>query len=638
MKKTLIIQFAAALLAVCTVHAQRPILEVDVVATDAEDGFVGLSEIATGNLALYTVARVKGQTTPGDGGGGSYFWDGSEWSAFTPEADDGPVAGVGRLNLPATRRRLLDMDSGTFNGAQRNHFTSIAFGDSMARRGAYPWIVDQLEATYGRAGVGLDGLWYQVTSGTVNEGVTDAPREQDLWPSGGMMEITSGAVMVIGEQVGQVNTPVNCDTVSFYFAEEVGGGSVSIESSNDNGASWSVLAASVSTNAAPGTDPVKTYSLTEDNYLFRVTGLSGTVEFIGALARNDGLRGVVCLLSQVGGVDFDTGLTTANQAILSAVLADIAPELVVTHGSQSDAADAAAVADWVDMIVTAAPLADQVLFNDHEQEADDTRVTLHNPVYAAKAETTRQLEVFDVSAFLNWELSDALGWNDGDSDPVHQDPAWPFIASIFCQNLGIEGNASALGWFRQDQAGSLNLYQNQLTYPTKTEVLEMLGSGGSSHNLRWTWLDGADKEYWQMERLPSTNGAAPLGFRLTRVVNGGDEVLTFDASSRAYFGSESGGITSRFDARVRVHEGSGAAATIGASHSSVSGMVWEGWNHNGNSPLLTSTITAGGTAMFQTLDVTNWPTYADEAAADAAGIPVGSAYKTPTGELRFRVD
>jgi hypothetical protein len=42
--------------------------------------------------------------------------------------------------------------------------------------------------------------------------------------------------------------------------------------------------------------------------------------------------------------------------------------------------------------------------------------------------------------------------------------------------------------------------------------------------------------------------------------------------------------------------------------------------------------------MFQTLDVSNWPTYADEAAADAAGIPVGSAYKTPTGELRFRVD
>lgn len=78
MKKLLCILFATVL----QVSGQRPILEVDVVATDAGDGFLGLSEVATDNLATNTVARVKGGTTPGDGGGGNYLWDGSAWSEF----------------------------------------------------------------------------------------------------------------------------------------------------------------------------------------------------------------------------------------------------------------------------------------------------------------------------------------------------------------------------------------------------------------------------------------------------------------------------------------------------------------------------------------------------------------------------
>ena len=82
MKKLLCILFATVL----QVVAQRPILEVDVVATDANDGFLGLSEVATADLATNTVARVKGGTTPGDGGGGDYLWNGTSWRAYDDAA------------------------------------------------------------------------------------------------------------------------------------------------------------------------------------------------------------------------------------------------------------------------------------------------------------------------------------------------------------------------------------------------------------------------------------------------------------------------------------------------------------------------------------------------------------------------
>ena len=98
MKNTLFFPLAAVVLALCTglANGQRPVIEVDVVATDAGDGFVGLSEVSTDNLATNTIARVKGQTTPGDGGGGNYLWTGAAWVKYL--ADDYRGAGSDALN------------------------------------------------------------------------------------------------------------------------------------------------------------------------------------------------------------------------------------------------------------------------------------------------------------------------------------------------------------------------------------------------------------------------------------------------------------------------------------------------------------------------------------------------------------
>jgi hypothetical protein len=104
MKKLLLL----LLLAVLPAAAQRPVLEVDVYVTDGADGLVGLLEIATANLATDTVARVKGQTTIGDGLAQDYRWTGSAWAAI---AGTGPVPAALGFAIPDGAQILVEGDS-----------------------------------------------------------------------------------------------------------------------------------------------------------------------------------------------------------------------------------------------------------------------------------------------------------------------------------------------------------------------------------------------------------------------------------------------------------------------------------------------------------------------------------------------
>lgn len=132
MKKLLLL----LLLAVLPAAAQRPVLEVDVYVTDGADGLVGLLEIATANLAANTVARVKGQTTIGDGLAQDYRWTGSAWAAIAGTGpvptviDDDTMATATAANVPsgesvkayvdtevAADRLVIDVSAAPFNAA-----------------------------------------------------------------------------------------------------------------------------------------------------------------------------------------------------------------------------------------------------------------------------------------------------------------------------------------------------------------------------------------------------------------------------------------------------------------------------------------------------------------------------------------
>ena len=144
MKKLLCILFATVL----QVAGQRPILEVDVVATDANDGFLGLSEVATADLATNTVARVKGGTTPGDGGGGDYLWNGSAWGKVT--SDDYPTTAAQSLSdsVKVQARANLGL---TENYARVTDYGAIA-GDDIDDTAAFQAAVNTGDVVYIPAG------------------------------------------------------------------------------------------------------------------------------------------------------------------------------------------------------------------------------------------------------------------------------------------------------------------------------------------------------------------------------------------------------------------------------------------------------------------------------------------------------
>ena len=64
---------------VCTVFAKKPHHIVDVLATDANDGLVGLYELDASQLSDGTTALVRGSVTTNDGFGGTYTLESGEW-------------------------------------------------------------------------------------------------------------------------------------------------------------------------------------------------------------------------------------------------------------------------------------------------------------------------------------------------------------------------------------------------------------------------------------------------------------------------------------------------------------------------------------------------------------------------------
>jgi hypothetical protein len=139
MKKLLLL----LLLAVLPAAAQRPVLEVDVYVTDGADGLVGLLEIATANLATDTVARVKGQTTIGDGLAQDYRWTGSAWAAIAGTGpvptviDDDTMATATAANVPSGESVKAYVDTevaGVSAGSSLDPFVIYALGQSNMSR------------------------------------------------------------------------------------------------------------------------------------------------------------------------------------------------------------------------------------------------------------------------------------------------------------------------------------------------------------------------------------------------------------------------------------------------------------------------------------------------------------------------
>lgn len=544
----------------------------------------------------------------------------------------GPVTGL--LNLPRSMSKIYDLNRANFQGADHNFFTVFNLADSMGVYGFYPRFESIMANKLGFAGLGFERLGYSVTAGTVVVPSDPGGRRFDLWGFGNARQIQSGGVLEIGERfAGDQIRAFQCTKATFVFASEPGGGSVDLHYYDDSAGGWELLEAGVSTDAAVG-PVIKTYTFSERSALFRVTGVSGHVEFIGAILRNVVHHGLVSCQAAIGG----NPLTNVNQGdagIFNAVMAEVEPDLILSQYDESAVGLEAAFGAYADAVNGAAASADHVYWSEHEIDSSGTKEASHWPIYRAKAGTIPALQILEAEDVLPHEMIDAVGWDD--ADPVHLDPeAWEYVAGVLARWFGFDPAYGNHSFTKIAQNGSTKIYRLGGITKSGNLVYEIPGFDENSVRVRLPWDDPEKGErWWEIERKARTDSDNPEGLSLNffnSITSG--EAVNINLAGRAYWGP-SGNLV--FDGRQTFFETWSARACIVTGHSGgVTASLFKGYSDLTLSNMV-SEIKATGVARFKTLDVSDWEEAADDVAAGAAGVAIGEAYKTAAGELRVRI-
>lgn len=543
------------------------------------------------------------------------------------------------FQLPVICQRVKDLSNPAYQGTVPNWVTLMTFGDSLGHR-VHNNLSTMMTRKLSLAGIGFDVIQYNVTAGTVNIPGVNTQRRQDLWGPGTCMQFEDGGVLEFGALfAGATVVPFNCTDISLYLVSEPGGGSITIEQSKDSGSTWTVLESGISTDAAQAA-LIKTYEVTEGTHMFRMTASGGNVEFIGALLRNEKHKGFVDCRSATGGNPL-SGFVQGDTAILNAVMADVDPDLVISHYYEDNADVVSSFDTYADQIEAAASSADHCYLAEHEQDATGQKEAENNPIYRNKARTLPRLQIWETGkVFQSWENAVDLGWT---SDPIHyDDAAWRFQASQLIRHFGLDGvpNIEIVG---TNQDGTTDRFEIR---PHRTSVnvhLDYLADEDVDQYFKFQWDDpnntsSTAERYWSFQRHSSLDATSPEGFQLNRYTSSGfQNVAVWDKLGRGYFGVYNvSTLPPAFEATGFFHESSTGKAAVAARHFTATQNAIEVYQGS-NTSNLNATIKASGIAMFQTLDVSNWATAADDTEAAGAGVAVGNAYKTATGELRYRV-
>jgi len=560
-----------------------------------------------------------------------------------PEADAAFIAASDRRGLlsntvllPRALQKLYNLNRITFQGADHNFLTVFNLADSMGLLGFYPHLENILENKLGLAGLGFDRLIYKNTAGTVNFPNEENPvgRRFDLWGFGTCMQIESGGVLEIGEPfAGDQVRAFQCTKATFFLATEPGGGTVDIEYYNDSTPGWESLETGVSTDAATGV-LIKTYTFTERSVIFRVTGTSGNTELIGALLRNVAHHGLVSCQSAVGGNPLTT-INTGNTAIFNAVMAEVEPDLIISQYDEPAASLESAFGTYADAVQAAAPDADHLYWTEHEIDNSGGKEANHWPVYRTKAATLQNLHLFEAETVLPYSLITAASWDDPDA--VHLDAnAWYYVASVLAWSFGLDPAYGNHEFVKVAQTGSTKIYRLGGTTKSGTLVYEIPGFHDDSVRLRFKWDDPERGErWWEWERKADDDADNPEGYALAFFTSlGSGEAVNVNNAGRLYFGPSA---NINFDGRGTFLETWAARGCVVTAHGGgATASLLKGYTD-----LTLATVAydvkATGVARFKTLDTQDWETAADDTAAATAGVAIGEAYKTATGELRVRI-
>ena len=352
------------------------------------------------------------------------------------------------------------------------------------------------------AGVALLGGRFSRQAGPDIEGhnVSLEPRRYDVWPTGKVYKFLNGASANFGVDKAGIASGMRATLATVYLIDEAGGGTVKIEKSIDEGASWVVLDAAVSTDTG-GVQPkalIKNYVVSAGDFtMLRLTSVTGTFECVGMRLLHETVNGTVNIVSATSSARTDLGMA-ADVNVVDPIMQDLNPDLILFQMYEKTAEMTAGFNGFVN------------LFNDSlsgsadlvwmlEQNIDATTRAANPDV---NPETNRDYVLANVASHDNLALWDTYtmfgslgrmtetGWFTADG--IHPDhDAWRYQASMIAKCLGLEAT-SELKFKLSGNSTTYGDFYRTSEVSGRDNSLEILGDPDQNTTFKLGYLDAVE--------------------------------------------------------------------------------------------------------------------------------------------------
>jgi len=309
----------------------------------------------------------------------------------------------------------------------------IALGDSIA---LFKWhtLYAQLTRALGgderEAGVAVgssadgDG-WH--TAGinwfNTNAGWSLLTNAFDVWFSGYAHRLTATGSVDFG--TGGVNA--KWDVAKIYYAKEAGAGTFQILVDGVPATGYENVSASGS-----GLGVIRIGKIGVAARRLTILGLTGIVKIIGPSFESSTIPGVVFSNISQGGISLDMQ-TTQGLANLGTFISDFDPDFITFEMKETANTYAANLEKLLDVVDSAAPLADFVGIGSTPTLNENTDQLLQNEILKAKCLEHGQIYWDGYKPFKSYAVLDSVGWA---GDGIHvDDKASAFLADLMAADL-----------------------------------------------------------------------------------------------------------------------------------------------------------------------------------------------------------
>lgn len=545
-----------------------------------------------------------------------------------------------RMFAPAASAKIRDM--AVVQGATQ--ITVLGIGDSLGHRvvGA---MAQKLEGSPGIIGAALGSLAYQVVSGTVvAPGLNSTTNFQPaIFDSGVVWNMSAGSVIAFGTNLGANLAAYLSSKCVVWAAKQPGGGTLTLEYSNDGGTTWTAAGLTGSNTVSTGgsASEVAVISVVHGEARFRrwrVTASGGPVNFVGALLTQNGVSGIIGAIASNGGLRIDQA-NQGQSAIRNQIASDLGQTVAIVNFYEGiGEVDQSEVNTFLSNWATALPAPSEILVISQSTVAgtDTANAAAVNGYWRNAIAATPRSRIVDLEELIPNAVMQDMGWNSPDS--IHKDDeVWAAIGSEIYDNI-FSGSAPALSFNNVLRTGSGIQYQlgsasrvvtGEISYtiPMLNQSRGRFGFYGVNST---TGASCFVESWWQ----PSNHAKLPNGVVFRGLGMGTAFMMTWDATGGLRLGPYDATFPSAFDegsSKIHVVQDFNAKGCISCNHTSATATWLQRWSWQGNQ---VAEMREDGELNLKT--VTTAAAYADDAAAATAGIPVGGIYRKTDGTVVWR--